>query len=454
MFIGPFEHHSNELPWRESIADVVAVPGGRRRPRRPRLPRGSELRRYADRPLRIGSFSAASNVTGILSDVAGDLGAAARARRAGVLGLRRRGALRRAVDGRHRRDVPQPAQAHRRARRRRASSSSGARCSPTGCPTCPAAAPSPTSTRSSTATSTTRSSARRAAPLRSSRRSAPAWSSSSRTPSGSTSSAPTRRTTCVGPWRRGSEEPTIEILGNLAAERLSIVSFVVRAPSGRHLHHNFVVTLLNDLFGIQARGGCSCAGPYGHRLLGIDLERSHEFEHEIAAGCEGIKPGWVRVNFNYFISEAAFGYVVDAVRLVARHGWRLLGDYRFDVAGGLLAPPRRPGRASAAAEPGLLRRRRRDGLPAPRRHRPGVGAGRLPQAGRGDHARCDPGRRRRRPPASARTSSTSAGSTSPAPAFVELGETVRRVRTYRGSSWAKLRSEYDGRMVRASAARN
>ena len=113
------------------------------------------------------------------------------------------------------------------------------------------------------------------------------------------------------------------------------MSFVVRTPSGRYLHHNFVVTLLNDLFGIQSRGGCSCAGPYGHRLLGIDLDRSHEFEAEITGGCEGIKPGWVRVNFNYFISEASFSYVVDAVRLVARHGWRMLGEYHFDVASGL-----------------------------------------------------------------------------------------------------------------------
>ena len=96
------------------------------------------------------------------------------------------------------------------------------------------------------------------------------------------------------------------------------------ATTGRYLHHNFVVALLNDLFGIQSRGGCSCAGPYGHRLLGIDLETSHEFEREIARGCEGIKPGWVRVNFNYFISEAVFEYILDAVDLVASDGWRLL----------------------------------------------------------------------------------------------------------------------------------
>jgi hypothetical protein len=135
----------------------------------------------------------------------------------------------------------------------------------------------------------------------------------------------------VAVWR---DEPAIELLGNLRAERLSIVSFVVRSPSGRYLHHNYVVALLNDLFGIQARGGCSCAGPYGHRLLGIDLERSHEFEREITGGCEGIKPGWVRVNFNYFVSDTVADYIVEAVRLVAREGWRLLADYRFDVAGG------------------------------------------------------------------------------------------------------------------------
>jgi Aminotransferase class-V len=134
---------------------------------------------------------------------------------------------------------------------------------------------------------------------------------------------------------RWTQEPAMEVLGNLEAERLSIVSFVVRAPGGKYLHHNFVVALLNDLFGIQSRGGCSCAGPYGHRLLGIDLERSHEFEREITRGCEGIKPGWVRVSFNYFISEEVFDYVVEAVRLVARDGWRMLGLYRFDTTRGL-----------------------------------------------------------------------------------------------------------------------
>lgn len=135
----------------------------------------------------------------------------------------------------------------------------------------------------------------------------------------------------IASWQ---ENPRIEVLGNTEADRLSIVSFVLRRPEGRYLHHNLAVAILNDLFGIQSRGGCSCAGPYGHRLLGIDLARSHEFEREIQHGCEGIKPGWVRVNFNYFISEPVFEYIVSAVHLVADHGWKLLPHYRFDPATG------------------------------------------------------------------------------------------------------------------------
>jgi len=144
---------------------------------------------------------------------------------------------------------------------------------------------------------------------------------------------------------RWEENPNIEILGSHNLPRLSIVSFVVR-HSGRYLHHNVVVAVLNDLFGIQSRGGCSCAGPYGHRLLGIDLDTSHEFEREIARGCEGIKPGWVRVNFNYFISETVFGFVLDAVDLVAAQGWRLLPWYRFDPANAMWRHVDGPGEPS------------------------------------------------------------------------------------------------------------
>ena len=119
---------------------------------------------------------------------------------------------------------------------------------------------------------------------------------------------------------RWAANPSIEILGSPEAERLSIVSFVVR-HQGRYLHHNFVVALLNDLFGIQSRGGCSCAGPVRPPPARASTSRPrHEFEREIARGCEGIKPGWIRVNFNYFISEAVFEFILDAVDLVASDG--------------------------------------------------------------------------------------------------------------------------------------
>ena len=170
-----------------------------------------------------------------------------------------------------------------------------------------------------------------------------------------------REEALLAPRRRRVAATTrrIEILGNLDAERLSIVSFVVRrrrparrGPAPRTCTTTTSSPLLNDLFGIQSRGGCSCAGPYGHRLLGIDIERSHEFEREIAHGCEGIKPGWVRINFNYFISEAVLDYVVEAVGAGGRA--RLAAAPRLPVRAGhrAVAAPRRAGRAAAAARPG------------------------------------------------------------------------------------------------------
>lgn len=129
-------------------------------------------------------------------------------------------------------------------------------------------------------------------------------------------------------------DPNLRVLGNPKAKRLGIVSFMVRFGESRYLHHNFVVALLNDLFGIQARGGCSCAGPYGHRLLDIDLTRSRAFEREILQGVEVVKPGWVRLNFNYFLSEHVFDYILQAVHRVAADGWRLLPQYTFEPGTG------------------------------------------------------------------------------------------------------------------------
>jgi selenocysteine lyase/cysteine desulfurase len=352
VLIGPFEHHSNELAWRESIAEVVVIPEdadghidtGRL---------AAELRRHADRPLKIGSFSAASNVTGIVSDTRA---ISALLHRHGALSLWDFAAAGPYVEidmgtpdhGPAYKDAvflsphkfiggpgtPGVLAVRRELLRNRVPTVPGggtvAYVNPSehrylddpvareegGTPDIVGAIRAGLVFQLKQAVGSETIRLREASFIR----------------------------RAIASWQAN---PNIELLGNVRAERLSIVSFVIR-HGGRYLHHNFVVALLNDLFGIQSRGGCSCAGPYGHRLLGIDLDRSHAFEREIARGCEGIKPGWVRVNFNYFISEAMFAYLLAAVHLVADQGWKLLTEYTFDPATalwrhrrGLVEPPLR-----------------------------------------------------------------------------------------------------------------
>jgi selenocysteine lyase/cysteine desulfurase len=342
VFIGPFEHHSNELPWRESICDVITIPEDRDGHIDTAVLE-QLLVEHADRPLRIGSFSAASNVTGIVTDThrIADL-----LHRHGALSFWDCAAAAPYVDIEMNRACDAHPQCHKDAVFLSPHKFIGGPGTPgvlvvrrelltNRVPVVPGGG-----------------TVAYVNPLEHRYLEDPAHREEGGTPAIVESiraglvfqlkeavGVETIRAReelllrrAVDAWR-GHE--SIEILGNLDAERLSIVSFVVRRPGGQYLHHNFVVALLNDLFGIQSRGGCSCAGPYGHRLLGIDLDRSHEFEREIAHGCEGIKPGWVRINFNYFVSDAVVDYIVEAVSLVAEEGWRLLPDYTFDPATGL-----------------------------------------------------------------------------------------------------------------------
>lgn len=341
VFIGPFEHHSNEIPWRESIADVVTIhedADGHIDIAQLR----AELQRYADRPLRIGSFSAASNVSGILSDTEA---IATVLHEHGALSFWDFAACAPYVEI----EMNGPGTSYKDA----------LVISPhkfIGGPGTPGVLairrelmtnPVPVVPGGGTVLYVHPTEHRYLAdPAHPEEGGTPAIVESIRAGmvfdlkqavGVATIQAQEERMLrrAVASWQ---QEPAIDILGNLSAQRLSIVSFVIRAPEGAdapYLHHNYVVALLNDLFGIQTRGGCSCAGPYGHRLLGIDLDRSHAFETQIAAGCEGIKPGWVRVNFNYFIDDEVLDYLIEAVRLTARDGWRLLGDYRFEPLTGL-----------------------------------------------------------------------------------------------------------------------
>jgi len=134
---------------------------------------------------------------------------------------------------------------------------------------------------------------------------------------------------------RWGRHAAIEIMGNPDPElRVAIISFNIRDEGNAYLHPKFVTTLLNDLFGIQSRAGCSCAGPYGHALLDIHEEESLRYRDWVLKGYEGIKPGWCRVGFHYVMDDAEANYVIDAVDFVATRGRLFLPQYRFDVRTG------------------------------------------------------------------------------------------------------------------------
>jgi selenocysteine lyase/cysteine desulfurase len=338
VFIGPYEHHSNELPWRESIADVVTIDEDADG----RVDLGQlqeRLEQYADRPLKIGSFSAASNVTGIGSDT-----------RLIAATLHRYGALSfwdMAAAGPYiniemnmRDSGPDGALIYKDAIFLSPHKFIGGPGTPgilvakkhlftNKVPAVPGGG----------TVAYVNSRAHRYLDDIEHREEGgtPAIIEAIRAglvmqlkqSVGHEAIRALEHTFITRAIERWTAHPQLHILGNPTAWRLSIVSFVVR-HGDQYLHHDFVVALLNDLFGIQSRGGCSCAGPYGHRLLGIDLDTSMEFEREILRGCEGIKPGWVRVNFNYFISEDTFIFLLDAVEFIATHGYKLLPDYVFE----------------------------------------------------------------------------------------------------------------------------
>ena len=335
VFIGPYEHHSNELPWRESIADVVVIhEDAAGRIDVDEL--GERLREYEDRALKIGSFSAASNVTGLLSDTEvisrllhehgalsfWDFAAAAPyvdiamnggdhpldykdavfisphklvggPGTPGVL-LAKRAIFRNRVPGRPGGGTVDfvTEHMHRYSEEPELREEGG----------------TPAIIESIRAGLVFQLKDAVGADVIHERE-----------------SELTRR--AIERWE---QNPAIDVLGPHDAPRLAILSFTVRYDERRYLHHELVTALLNDLFGIQARGGCSCAGPYGARLLGIQGDRLQEHVRKIEEGCRGLKPGWTRVGFNYFVSDAEAEFLLQAVDWVATHGWKLLPYYVFD----------------------------------------------------------------------------------------------------------------------------
>jgi selenocysteine lyase/cysteine desulfurase len=342
VFVGPYEHHSNILPWLHSIADVVVVEDDEEgRVDLNDLERN--LKQYADRPLKIGSFSAASNVTGVVTETAP---VAITLHRHGALsfwdfaaaGPYTEVAMNQQVDG------PDGHLAYKDAVFLSPHKFIGGPGTPgllvmkrkliqNTVPSVPGGGTVSLVTPEDTVY----------------------WDHAEHREEGGTpailesircglvfglkhdvgvetiealETAMVHR--AIELW---SANPSIRVLGSPRAKRLSIVSVMVR-HANRYVHNNFIVTLLNDLFGVQARGGCSCAGPYMHRLLGVGPSTSRKYVEAVRQGRVSLKPGWARVNFNYFISSTEFDYIVQTMDLVARHGWALMGDYDFDTISG------------------------------------------------------------------------------------------------------------------------
>jgi selenocysteine lyase/cysteine desulfurase len=343
VFLGPYEHHSNELPWRESAADVVVI--AEDADGRVDLEHlEHELRRHAHRPRKIGSFSAASNVTGIVTDV--DRVAIALHRRA-ALSLWDYAAAGPylPIDMNASPDLPDGHLAYKDAIFLSPHKFPGGPGTPgvlvakrallrRAVPTVPGGGTilfvSPTAQcyhpdpeiREEGGTPAIVESVRAGLAF------------ALKEAVGAEAIRRREHDLARRALRSWGANPRIDILGSTEPERLAVLAVALRHPPG-HLHASFVVAVLSDVFGIQARSGCFCAGPYIHRAYPIDDDWSGRMHAEALNGHLGAKLAFTRLSFPYYTSETAFDYVVEAVHLLADEGWKLLPQYRFDPASGL-----------------------------------------------------------------------------------------------------------------------
>ncbi len=340
VFVGPYEHHSNEVSWRESLAEVVTVPlDADGLIDMTALERALSDPRYAGRP-KLGTFSAASNVTGLLTDV-----------RAVASLLHRHGAL----------AVFDYAASAPYVRIDVSPSAPDADdwldaivLSPHKFLGGPGAAglllfrselyhlSAPTTAGGGTVSYVSHTRHRFVDDIEAREdagtpgilqklRAALAFRVKEQL--GAEVIEARERELIERALARLASNPGIRLLGNLQAPRLAVLSFLVTS-GGEQLHARFVVRLLSDLFGIQGRAGCSCAGPYGHDLLGIDEETSACYLGAIEAGYEGVKPGWARVSLHYLAGDQDIDFLLSAIEFVAEHGHLFLPLYRFCWRGG------------------------------------------------------------------------------------------------------------------------
>lgn len=132
--------------------------------------------------------------------------------------------------------------------------------------------------------------------------------------------------------------PEIELLGSASMARLPIFSFRVQDGKGGYIHQQLITRILSDRFGIQARGGCACAGPYVHRLLSIDAETSDRMRQAILDGNEIEKPGFTRLNFSVLLSDEKIAFILDSVVQLARDASSYQAHYTFDPSRAIFSP--------------------------------------------------------------------------------------------------------------------
>ncbi|HUW93248.1 MAG TPA: aminotransferase class V-fold PLP-dependent enzyme [Bacteroidales bacterium] len=126
-------------------------------------------------------------------------------------------------------------------------------------------------------------------------------------------------------FRELSKIEGLHLLAGNIKERMSVFSFYID-----NIHHNLVTRLLNDRFGIQVRGGCSCAGTYGHFLLGVNFSMSKEITDKIDSGDLSMKPGWVRLSLHPTMTDDELLFILDAIRQTVENAREWKKDYVYD----------------------------------------------------------------------------------------------------------------------------
>ncbi|WP_296722246.1 aminotransferase class V-fold PLP-dependent enzyme [Erythrobacter sp.] len=340
VLLGPYEHHSNLLPWRESGAEVIELPedaaGG---PDRAAL--SAQLDRAAGRRI-VAAFSAGSNVTGALTDIAAvsrmvqaaggkviwDFAGAAP-----YIAMQMRPAPDVQIDAlvfSPHKFVGGPASSGVLVVRRDAVALN--KPSAPGGGTVSFVSPggqdylADLAAREESGTPNVIGDIRTA--LAGIVRTA-------MTEAGLDSRAAAMCRAALARWRAN---PRIEVLGRAMDTHLPIVSFRMRGARGELVHHQLVTRILSDCFGIQARGGCACAGPYVHRLLGIDEAESQAIHQAIRLGAELDKPGFVRVNFSPLMDDAELETLIACVEQVAGESDSLARHFTANPATAVFEP--------------------------------------------------------------------------------------------------------------------